>query len=233
MPPKKGRVAKRALRRRKAPRLLAEQASGSHQASSSNPSVKAKPTLEATEECILPNLVLKKSRRDSESPKRFDELPSESHQASGSKPSLGGKSILEATDECVPPICSPGRRTSPVTNPPFSQQSLSSGGKNECDFEGVIGGSEKLSESPTQTRLLDHCLTTIRENNPLLGFQDSTPLGGTVWDGLYDMENILAKETSEDPMVYSEAEAEVESKGIKQLNQIEQAKSVLPAPPHH
>lgn len=66
------------------------------------------------------------------------------------------------------------------------------------------------------SQLLNLCLTVVRESSPFVGFQDRTPLGGTVWDSLHEFENVLAGEGWEDPVNFLVSKDMDELKGAKQ-----------------
>jgi hypothetical protein len=220
MGPKTGRITKRNSRGKKGPSLLSEQLLEEYHGSGPGPSSKAQSVPETTEDCQPSSPTRKRTQRCRNTPKFVNEQLTDLPQVLGPKLSLGAESIPEVTDECVPQKSALSRKRSWVVESPLRQQSRSLAAKRECEFEDSIQDGSKLPDSPTDSRLLDHCLSIVRQNQPLVGFHDSTPLGGTVWDSLCEMESTSAGEALWGPTIHLEAE------GIEQLPQIEQVRSV-------
>jgi hypothetical protein len=227
MGPKTGRVAKRAPRGKKGPSLPSEQLLEEHQVLVPEPFPKAQSTPETAEECPPLSPTRKKTQRRKIAPKCANGQLSRIPQAPGPKLSLRAETTLKATDERTPQNPAISRKRSWVVESPLRQQSSSSATKHECEFGVSIQDFNKLADCPTDSQLLDHCLSIVRQNKPLVGFQDSTPLGGTVWDSLREMENTFTGQASWDSTIHLGAEGEAESKSVEQLPQIEQAKSVF------
>jgi len=213
MAPKRNRVTKLASQgRKKAPTRPSGRARRKVPVSSSAPIDARSPPETTGGEPSSP--VRKKVRRLGDASSSIREQPRESHPPLGSEP-LSVMVSREAVDKCEPPSHTPPMKRSSVANTCLQSQPLRRNYEDD-DVEDMIGRGNMLPETYADSQLLNLCLTMVRESSPFVGFQDPTPLGGTVWDSLHEFENVLAGEGWEDPVNFLVSKDMDELKWAKQ-----------------